>query len=224
MCKYGIIYYNHAVTRDHLSCLSPVLCFFSPTAKGWEETTILLHGIHERVRVTDQCNWSWHSFAEKHHPLLSSDNGRYKCEVTIRAQGETSSPAFFIEHMTINAVVCSKPIWLLLQYFSTFSLFFPQTHSYRLWLFLHLLKFNVCPYNQFSLNCTASAHFEEAAMQWVWIGNDIGPGLAQYSIFRCPYVDTGSPEKGYTSNLITNETDSANLIRYRCRALLTVDI
>ena len=37
------------------------------------------------------------------------------------------------------------------------------------------------------------------------------------------YVNTGSPEEVYTSILITNETDSANLVMYRCRAFPMVD-
>ena len=81
---------------------------------------------------------------------------------------------------------------------------------------------NVPPYNQFTVTCTARAEVEgetvplELTVDWV-------RRAGHYSFSDVPsteYETTGSPEDGYQSTLTTTETDTENMITYRCRARL----
>ena len=78
------------------------------------------------------------------------------------------------------------------------------------------------PYNQFTVTCTARAEVGgetvplEMTVDWI-------RRAGRYSFSDVPsteYETTGSPEDGYRSTLNTTETDTRNMISYRCRARL----
>ena len=78
------------------------------------------------------------------------------------------------------------------------------------------------PYNQFTVTCTARTEVGEETvpleMTVDWVRR---AGPATFSdVPSTEYVTTGSPEDGYQSTLTTTETDTENMIRYRCRAAL----
>ena len=85
---------------------------------------------------------------------------------------------------------------------------------------------NVPPYNQFTVTCTARAEVEgetvplEMTVDWLR-RTQPRSGAATFSdVPSTEYETTGSPEDGYQSTLNTTETDTENMIRYRCRAAL----
>ena len=88
---------------------------------------------------------------------------------------------------------------------------------------------NVSPYNQFTVTCTARAEVEgetvplEITVDWLR-RTQPRSGAATFSdVPSTEYETTGSPEDGYQSTLTTTETDTENMITYRCRAALVVN-
>ena len=81
------------------------------------------------------------------------------------------------------------------------------------------------PYNQFTVICTASAEVEgemvPLALIVEWTRRSGSDGTSD--IPSTEYETTGSAEDGYQSILITTETDTENMITYRCSAALDID-
>ena len=88
---------------------------------------------------------------------------------------------------------------------------------------------DVAPHNHFTVTCTATAVVEgntvplEMAVEW---RRRSQPPVGSTSFTDVPsdqYVTSGSPENGYQSVLTTSETDTENIISYRCVASLVTE-
>ena len=82
------------------------------------------------------------------------------------------------------------------------------------------------PYNQFTVTCNVSAEAEgetvplEMTVDWVRRTQPSSGDATFSNVPSTEYETTGSPEDGYQSTLNTTETDTENMITYRCRARL----
>ena len=86
---------------------------------------------------------------------------------------------------------------------------------------VHIL--DVAPYNQFTVTCTAWAELNgesiphSMTIEWLRKQTDGDP----VTVKPTQYETTVLPDHGYQSILTTTETDTENMIRYRCIARLT---
>ena len=86
---------------------------------------------------------------------------------------------------------------------------------------------DVAPYNQFTVTCTARAELNGEVVPYSmtinWIGREQtdGGAVTFEDVDPTQYETTVLPDHGYQSILTTTETDTQNMISYRCRARLT---
>ena len=86
--------------------------------------------------------------------------------------------------------------------------------------------FNVPPYNQFTVTCTARAEIDgeivplDIIIQWTRITVSQSGSMNETNLPSTDTTATSSPNRGYQSILTTTETDTNNTITYRCRARL----
>ena len=89
---------------------------------------------------------------------------------------------------------------------------------------------DVAPYNQFTLTCTARAQINEVVIpynmtiDWIRREQTDGGTAGFEDVDPTQYETTVIPDHGYLSILTTTETDTQNMIIYRCRAQLTDDL
>ena len=85
----------------------------------------------------------------------------------------------------------------------------------------------VAPYDQFTVTCTARAEFNgegipySMSIEWIRRNETDGGAVTFEDVDPTQYETTVLPDNGYQSILTTTETDTGNMIRYRCRARLT---
>ena len=86
---------------------------------------------------------------------------------------------------------------------------------------------DVSPYNQFTVTCTARAEFNgevipySMTIKWIRRKQPDGVDVTFEDVDPAEYETTVLPDNGYQSILTTTETDTQNMISYRCRAQLT---
>ena len=89
---------------------------------------------------------------------------------------------------------------------------------------------DVCPYNQFTVTCTARAELNgegipySMTIEWLrkkQTESKMTVDGGAEAVDPTQYETTVLPDNGYQSILTTTETDTENTIRYRCRARLT---
>ena len=85
---------------------------------------------------------------------------------------------------------------------------------------------DVAPYNQFTVTCTARAEFNGEGIPYSmtidWIRRKQTDGAVTFEdVDPTQYETTVIRDNGYQSILTTTETDTQNMITYRCRAQLT---
>ena len=163
-------------------------------------------------------------------PVASSDSGRYRCTAILTPlQGTSSSVSSFqdiqltvqgmlvvcIDAHTINTVQYSNDCNVVTMHGTVPRLVVQTSLS-------PLRVLDVCPYNQFTVTCTARAELNGETIHFditiEWQRN-----LVLLSSSDQIYMTTGSPESGYQSILSTTETDTQNRVIYQCIAQLTVD-
>ena len=90
---------------------------------------------------------------------------------------------------------------------------------------VHVL--DVAPYNQFTVTCTARAELNgevipySITIEWARREQPDGGAAVFEDVDPTQYETTVLPDHGYQSILTTTETDTQNMISYRCRAQLT---
>ena len=86
---------------------------------------------------------------------------------------------------------------------------------------------DVAPYNQFTVTCTARAEFNgegipySMTIDWVKRKETERGTMTFEDVDPAQYETAVLPDHGYQSILTTTETDTQNMISYRCRARLT---
>ena len=86
---------------------------------------------------------------------------------------------------------------------------------------------DVAPYNQFTVTCTASAEFNgdgnpySITIEWTRRKQPDRGAAVFEDVDPTQYETTVLPDNGYQSILTTTETDTQNMISYRCRPRLT---
>ena len=85
----------------------------------------------------------------------------------------------------------------------------------------------MAPYNQFTVTCTARAELNgegipySMTIEWIRREQTDGGAVTFEDVDPAQYETTVLPDHGYKSILTTTETDTQNMISYRCRAQLT---
>ena len=88
---------------------------------------------------------------------------------------------------------------------------------------------DVSPYNQFTVTCTASAEFNgevipySMTIDWIRRKQTDGGAVTFEDVDPTQYETTVLPDHGYQSVLTTTETDTQNMISYRCKPKLNID-
>ena len=88
---------------------------------------------------------------------------------------------------------------------------------------------DVAPYNQFTVTCTARAEFNgdgipySMTIYWIRREQTDGGAVTFEDVDPTQYETTVLPDHGYQSILTTTETDTQNMITYRCKPKLTID-
>ena len=76
------------------------------------------------------------------------------------------------------------------------------------------------------MTCTARAEVDGQSvpvlllMAWSRITTSLSGSINESHVTYTEYVGSGSPESGYQSILNTAESDTVNMIIYRCRAII----
>ena len=89
---------------------------------------------------------------------------------------------------------------------------------------VHIL--DVAPYNHFTVTCTARAEVNREVIpynmtiHWYKRKQPDRGAVTVYTVDPTQYETTVLPDHGYQSILTTTETDTQNMIRYRCIAQL----
>ena len=86
---------------------------------------------------------------------------------------------------------------------------------------------DVAPYNQFTVTCTARAELNGESLpysmtiEWIRRKQTDGGEVTFEDVDPTQYETTVLPDHSYQSILTTTESDTQNMIIYRCRARLT---
>ena len=88
---------------------------------------------------------------------------------------------------------------------------------------------DVAPYNQFTVTCTARAEFNgeiipySMTITWIRRKQTDGGAVTFEDVDPTQYETTVLSDHSYQSILTTTETDTQNMIIYRCKPKLTID-
>ena len=87
---------------------------------------------------------------------------------------------------------------------------------------------DVAPYNQFTVTCSARTElngegirYSMTILYWLRRKQTDGGAVTFEDVDPTQYETTVLPDHGYQSILTTTETDTQNMISYRCRPRLT---
>ena len=88
---------------------------------------------------------------------------------------------------------------------------------------------DVAPYNRFTVTCTARAELNgevipySMTIEWIRREQPDGGAVMFEDVDPTQYETTMLPDHGYQSILTTTETDTQNMISYRCKGKFNID-